>query len=957
LRNTLRAQLLLLLTMSALLGSFAIMASGQKPKEQVAAASLAHFESKVRPLLLASCVSCHGKDTHQAGLRLDVAVPPEKAHEILKRIRGEGGKPKMPPGKELTNDKIAAIEQWVKDGAPWGASTSLSPPSLLERGKTHWAFQPVVRTSVPRVKNTAWVRNPIDNFVLSRLESKGLKPNAPAARRELIRRVTYDLIGLPPTPEEVARFEADRAPDAYDKLVDRLLASPHYGEKWARHWLDLVRYAETNSYERDNPKPYAYKYRDYVIRAFNSDKPYDRFVKEQIAGDEMPDATGDCYAATGYYRLGIWDDEPADKLQASYDDLDDLVATTGQTFLGLTLDCARCHDHKLDPIPQKDYYSFLAFFHNINRFKNGGPTDEAQYFASAEKKVEFERKTAELGTRRKAFNEQIEAIEKRLAAKGSEYYNPGDVTDLSYRYYERDWKRIPEFENEPVIASGNLGASLISLKPRQRNEEFAIEYDGKLNVPKDGEYTFKFKAEGGYRFTVGGEKLFESFAVAGKPEERMAKKRLSAGKVGLNLIFNQRQNQHGFAISWSGPGFTERPLSSPDSCGTDGLTTLFGQKLPQLLDKETADRMTQLVNDQAALEKQAIPTEKVLCVTEAGPKPPETFVLKRGMPGDPGDKVEPAFPICLGGSAIVKPEPTAGARSSGLRTQLANWLASPENPLTARVIVNRVWQQHFGRGIVRTASDFGLTGAKPTHPELLNWLAKRFVEGGWSFKKLHKLILTSSTYMQSSHSNALAFKSDPQNDQFWRVDMRRLTAEEIRDSILAVSGNLNPALYGPSVYPEIPKEILAAQSRPGKDWYTERMTPEDVCRRSIYISVKRSLIYPFTGSFDLPETDRSSAGRFASTQPTQALAMMNGSLLNKQAAILAERVRKEAGTGEQAFARRLFSLTMQRSPTEAEVAEGVKLLDRLLKRGAKPDQAQKYLCLMALNLDEFVYVD
>jgi hypothetical protein len=387
------------------------------------------------------------------------------------------------------------------------------------------------------------------------------------------------------------------------------------------------------------------------------------------------------------------------------------------------------------------------------------------------------------------------------------------------------------------------------------------------------------------------------------------------------------------------------------------VNTLFGSRLPALLGNETADRLAQLVNDQAALEKSAIPTEKVLCVTELGPKPVDTFVLKRGMPTDPGEKVEAAFPVCVAGSAVVQSRPAAGGKSTGLRTQLADWLVAPTNPLTARVMVNRVWQHHFGRGIVRTSSDFGLTGAKPTHPELLNWLASEFMAQGWSLKKLHKLILTSNTYRQSSRSDTAALSADPQNDLLWRFDMRRLTAEEIRDSILAVGGNLNPALYGPSVYPEIPKEILAAQSRPGKDWYTERMTAEDVCRRSLYISVKRSLIFPFTGSFDLPETDRSSAGRFASTQPTQALAMMNGSFLNKQAAVLAERVRKEAGSGGAVFARRLFSLVMQRPPTDAEIAEGVRLMDRLQKQGAKPEQAQAYLCLMAMNLDEFVYID
>jgi mono/diheme cytochrome c family protein len=934
----------------------ATLAAGQKQVTPSPVAGSELFESKVRPLLLASCVSCHGKESAQGGLRLDAAISIEKAKEVIRRVKGEGGKPRMPLGGELPKAKIEALEQWVQGGAVWPTARAVPAQSLMEKGKTHWSFLPLNRPAVPKVKMASWVRNPIDAFILRKLEAKGLHPNPSASRRELIRRLSYDLTGLPPTPEEVAAFEADKAPNAYEKLVDRLLASPHYGEKWARHWLDLVRYAETNSYERDNPKPYIYKYRDYVIRAFNEDKPYDQFLKEQIAGDEMADATGDAVLATAYYRLGIWDDEPADKAQAAYDDLDDLVATTGQAFLGLTLDCARCHDHKLDPIPQKDYYRFVSFFHNINRFRNGGATDEARYFPTPESKRDYERKIAELDVQRKANQAEVAAIEAQLTAKGTQVINPGDITGVDYRYYERDWKRIPDFENEPVISSGKL-PSFLSIKPRERNEDFAFDFNGTLNVAKEGDYTFRFCSEGGFRFTVAGERLFDSFASDGKPVDKMAKKHLSKGQHGISLIFNQRQHQYGLAISWSGPDFTNRPLTTLDSCGTNGLAALLGPDLPNLLGKEKAAQLADLVEKRAALEKQVPPTEKVLCVTEAGPKSVDTFVMLRGVPTAPGEKVEPAFPICVAGNATVQAVVPPSGKSTGRRTALANWMASPNNPLTARVIVNRIWQHHFGRGIVRSPNDFGLQGAPPTHPELLDWMAKEFIAQGWSFKKLHRLILTSNTYKQSSRGNTVALEKDPQNDLLWRSDMRRLTAEEIRDSLLAVSGNLNLAMFGPSVYPEIPKEILAAQSRPGKDWFTERMTPADMNRRSIYIFVKRSLIYPLFASFDLPETDRSAAFRFASTQPTQALGLMNGPLFNKQATVLADRVRHEAGANPAAFSRRLFTLVLQRPATEKEVSEGVRLMARLEKRGVKPEQAQNYLCLMALNLDEFLYVD
>jgi mono/diheme cytochrome c family protein len=932
-------------------------AVGQKPTPAGTPAQLLHFESKVRPVLLKSCVNCHGEHAAQGGLRLDKPITPAQAKEVVIRIKGEGGKPRMPIGPPLSADKISAIDAWVTVGAPWPQGRTLAAPSLLERGKSHWAFQPLRRPSVPKVRNTAWVRNPIDAFVLRKLEEKGLSPNRTATRRELIRRLYYDLIGLPPTPEEVAAFEADPSPKAYENLVEKLLASPHYGEKWGRHWLDVVRYAETNSYERDNPKPYVHQYRDYVIRSFNSDKPYDVFVKEQIAGDEMRQEVGDSVVATGFYRLGIWDDEPADRTQAVFDDLDDIIATMSQAFLGLTVDCARCHDHKLDPITQKDYYGMMAFLQNVNRFKNGGPTDEAHWIPTAEAKAEYDRKMAEIAAQRKQNLAQIDTLVQRISAAKTVTVTPTDVADCSYKYYERDWKRIPDFENEPVIRSGSITPPAISIRPRDRNEEFAFDFNGNLNVPEDGEYTFRFRAEGGYRFTVAGERLFDVFASDDKATENVAKKKLTKGRHGFSLIFNQRRGQHGLSVSWSGPGFSNRPLSSIDSVADDGLDALLGADWRKQVAAADAEQLLNLVKAQTALEKSTPPTEKALCVTESGPKPGETFILLRGDYNTKGPKVDPTFVGCISKTAPTIPPAPEGARTTGRRTVLANWIASPENPMTARVYINRLWQGHFGRGIVRTPNDFGLAGIAPTHPELLNWLAKEFIDRGWSIKAMHRLVLNSNTYKQSSQANAAGLKADPQNDLFWRFDMRRLHAEEIRDSILSVCGNLNPKMFGPGVYPEIHKDILAAQSRPGKDWYTERMKPEDVNRRSIYIFVKRSLIYPLLASFDLPETDRSTAFRFTSTQPTQALGMMNGDFVNRQAVVLADRVRKEAGTTPRAFAKRVLSLVTQRTVRESEIVELCSLMERLMKRGSSYKFAQNTAALAALNLNEFMYID
>ena len=578
--------------------------------------------------------------------------------------------------------------------------------------------------------------NPIDAFIAQRLRDKGLPIPKAASRRALIRRVTYDLTGLPPTLEQVEAFVHDASPQAWEHLIDRLLESPHYGEKWGRHWLDLVRFAETNSYETDEAKPHAWRYRDYVIRAFNADKPYDRFIREQLAGDELPDGGAEGLIATGYYRLGIWDNDPADRELALYDQLDDLVATTGQVFLGLTVDCARCHDHKIDPISQRDYYALLSFFRNIHPYRNGGATDE---------------------------------------------------------------------------------------------------------VPLPG-------------------------------------------------------------------------------------------------------------------EKQA----KALAVTEPGTVAPVTHLLRRGNPASPGEAVEPGFLSVLGSSSPVIAPPASG-RSSGRRRALADWIAAPDNPLTARVIVNRVFQHHFGRGLVRTPSDFGIQGTAPTHPELLDWLAGHFVQDGWSLKRLHRLILTSQSYQASATPTAEALKADPANDLFSRFEMRRLTAEEIRDSVLWVGGLGNPRMYGPGMYVALPKEVLASQSVPGKGWGDSPKVEQ--ARRSIYIHVKRSLLSPVLLSFDLAETDRSTPVRFATTQPTQALGMLNGAFFNEQARILADRIRAEVGSEpreqvRREQVRRVLHRVTSRPPSDREISQGVALLQSLTsEEGLGATAALDAFCLLAFNLNEFLYLE
>ncbi|QDV16854.1 Planctomycete cytochrome C [Gimesia panareensis] len=776
------------------------------------------FTQDIQPLLAKHCYSCHGPDVQEGGLRLDQSeqafkqleseataiVPrhPEQS-ELLARISPRDDGMQMPPeGEQLKPAQVELIKNWIAQGAEW---------------KKHWAFEPPRKLAPPATKNQSWVRNPIDAFILSKLEQKGLSPAPPADRVALIRRAYFDLTGLPPTPEEVDQFVNDSAPDAYEKLIDRLLASPHYGERWARHWLDLVRYADTNSYERDGDKPNAWRFRDYVIRSFNEDKPYNQFIKEQLAGDELDQVTNDSIIATGYYRLGLWDDEPADPLLSYYNELDDIVTTTSQVFLGLTLNCARCHEHKIDPIPHEDYYRFMAFFHGLNSY--GIRSDQLSY-------------------------------------------NQTDITGskLAARYAELDQKQ------------GTLKKEMQSL------EETGIK-----------------KMSG----------------VDQRRSETRERKKLLKEKLAQYLEPGQMQDY---------------------------------QKMQSEMKELNAER------------KKLPPRKMALSVRRSLKEPRETFVLLRGNPHVKGEKVEPGFPEIFGGSQAEIPKPADQQKTSGRRRVLAEWIANPDNLLASRVIVNRIWQHHFGRGIVQSPNNFGQLGVPPTHPELLDWLALKFNDEGQHFKALHKLIMLSNAYQMSSQFSEEAAAVDPANDLFWRFNMRRLSAEEVRDSILAVNGRLNSKMYGPGFYPQISKEVMQGQSRPGAGWGDS--SEEERARRSIYIFVKRSLLTPLLFNFDFADTDSSCAVRFVTTQPAQALGMINGAFVNRQAEYLTDRLLKEGAAEYPAFVARAIRLAYGRQPEPGEVDQGVRLIKNLMEKHQLSErQARDYFCLTILNRNEFVYLD
>jgi hypothetical protein len=643
--------------------------------------------------------------------------------------------------------------------------------------RQHWAYQPVKRPAVPRVKDAAWPRNPVDAFVLAKLEAEGWRPSPPAAPHALLRRLHLGLTGLSPTPEELAAFLKHPTPEALDRVAEELLARPAYGEKWARHWLDVARYAETSGYERDATKPHVWRYRDWVIRAFNSDKPFDRFVLEQLAGDELPDADADSLIATGFHRLGPWDDEPADPKEDRFDQLDDVVSTTSLAFLGLTVGCARCHDHKFEALTMHDYYRLVAVFNGLQRPTRG--------------RTELD---LPAGSRR-----QIETQARR---------------DRLLRLLAR-----------------------LALEPR------------------------------------------------------------------LAL------------------------LRAPVSAGVR-----FG--LPDL------------------------PRGYFL---HESARPPETHLLLRGKAIRPGPKVEPGVPAVLVAEQPRFPPPRSGP--SLRRLTLARWIANPDNPLTARVIVNRVWQWHFGEGLVRTPSDFGVMGDAPTHPELLDWLADEFVRGGWSLRRLHRLITSSNAYRMSKRWRAEPGKADPDNRLLWRFPYRRLEVEAIRDSMLAVSGRLNAKMYGPSMYPSVPKEALAGHSDPDKIW--KPLDEREASRRTVYAFLKRSLVVPLLEALDLCDTTRSAERRLTTTTAPQALSLFNGEFVNRQARHLAGRLVREAGEDPGRQVERAYLLALCRPPTSAESAALVEFLrreaDGLTREGAAPGEARRraleQVCRVILNLNEFVYPD
>jgi hypothetical protein len=955
------------------------------PAEQVQ-----FFETDVLPILKRTCFKCHGgRPDLEGGLRLTsrpgilkggesgpaVDLKHLDESELLAAIRHESIE--MPPNAKLPDENIAILTKWVKLGLPWSNVEDYGVPETRHAADDgdagqYWAYRPITRPELPAVKNEQWIRSDLDRFVLAKVEARGLTPTEPADRIALIRRAYYDLTGLPPAVEEVDRFVADDSPTAFEAVIDRLLDSPQYGEKWGRHWLDIVRYAETHGYERDSPKPEAWRYRDYVINSFNADKPYDQFVIEQLAGDELPEVTRETLTATGYYRLGIWDDEPVDGLLARYDGLDDIVRTTAEGVLGISMGCVRCHEHRGDPIEHKEYYGFLAWFHDIAYAGGRSPNQDVRYWATDADRKAHEQLLLDKQRHEDELAAAIKSLETEFARKLNDELN-----------IEVD-----------STANGPQTGTILLADSREQRQEWEYTFEKPSDDWKETDYstTSWQKGAGGFgRQGTPGAVIGTEWATPDIWMRRWFKLEEVPKRLALDLHHDEDVEVYlngvlvysakGYVVDYQREPLKRKALQAlirgdnviAIHCRQTGGGQYIDAGLvvpPERTDLETALRehgrdvlgagpMQKLIEFRKELEasrKRQIPPAgtPIMAIAESGRRP--VHVLLRGNPHSPGEEVGPTVPAALGTKAPPVPNTPADAPTSGKRLAIAKWMFADDNPLTARVIANRLWQHHFGRGIVPTPNDFGKLGERPTHPQLLDWLASEVVAGGWKLKRMHKLIMLSATYQLSSRPTADGLVRDPGNETFWRYNMRRLSSEELRDSVLAVTGELNLKQGGPSIYVPIAADVLAGQSRPGAGW--GHSPPEEANRRSVYIHVKRSLLVPILEMHDQADTDSSCPVRYVTTVPTQSLGMLNGEFTNEKAGKLAEQLRRTAGDDPAAQIRQAIRLTTGRKPTAAEVQRDQALIDSLQKDdGLSQADALKMYCLLTLNTNEFVYLD
>jgi hypothetical protein len=978
---------------------FALPAQGIAAQDDLSKAVTTVFEAR--------CVRCHNESTKKGGLSLvsekalreggqgGQAFEPFKPDDslLIEKITGE--KPEMPKGgKPLSPDEVTTLRRWIELGAKWPKGLTLKDPKATVG--PWWAIQPLSKTEPPRVKNQGWVRTPVDAFVLQSLEAKGLSPRTEADRRTLIRRLSFDLHGLPPSPAEIREFDYDARADAYERLVDRLLASPRYGERWGRHWLDVVHYGDTHGYDKDKRRDHAWAYRDYVIRAFNDDIPYAQFVEEQLAGDVLFPGRPNATVATGFVVAGPWDfvgqvelrEGTIEKEKTRLIDRDDMVMNAMSTFQSLTVHCARCHDHKFDPIPQRDYYRLQAVFAGVDRGDRPFQTREAserraawqrRRDAAADRLSELSRTAAAISNPElDQLSGAVKSLRQQLADTPKPVTGAPSPTNgyHSSIHSEKDaaaWVQIDLGASVPIDEIRIIPARPTDFPDTPGfgfpdNFRVALDDDPSLSKPvviaeqarpthqTQEDEPFVVRAVGRQaRFVrISTSRLWKrtnDYVFALSEVEIFSRGRNIAREAAVSALDSIESGR--WSKSALVDGFDSRELRPPqdDPLAARRVDLIYrlqlaGIEQERLLDslvdpklRAELDGARAEVAEFDARIKAAATSEMVYAVLPRDPRP--VHVLRRGEVEQPGELVAPGALTCLSG---LDPNFGVGTNDGARRAALAQWIANSRNVLTWRSIVNRVWLYHFGRGIVETPSDFGRNGAMPTHPELLDWLATELLAQGQSIKSLHRLIVTSSSYRQSSKDDESSARIDAENRFYWRMNRRRLDAESIRDSTLAVTGELDLKMGGPAYEPFRFKD----DHSPIYDHESlDRINAPETRRRAVYRFIVRSVPDPFLDSLDCADPNANVPVRNTTLTAPQALALLNDPFMIRQSDAFARRV-TSPDRDMSASIDAAFRLAFGRLPQAAE-------------RSALSAYAEEHglanACRVLLNTNEFVFVD
>ncbi|MBX3437410.1 MAG: PSD1 domain-containing protein [Planctomycetaceae bacterium] len=906
------------------------------PSDQVIAGREAFFEAKIRPILIAHCTECHGEKKQESGLRVDTRAALSKGGDsgpalrddqpmesLLLEVINYNGDIQMPPRQKLSDEDIALLTAWVRDGAAFPATEmpaapalgfAATPDGLLQSRTSHWAYQPVRRPPIPITESSTWAKNAVDRFVLAELESAGLSPSQPADRRTLLRRLTFDLTGLPPTWDDVVAFENDSAPDAVERLIERLLASPQYGERWGRHWLDIARYADTKGYvfTEERKYPFSYTYRDYVIDAFNRDVPFNQFVMEQLAADQLGGEAASL-AAMGFLTVGRrFGNNP-------HDIIDDRIDVVSRGLLGLTVACARCHDHKYDAIPTADYYSLYGVF------ASSVEPGELPQIGDPENIEAYRVYEEELQRRQAAVNEFVttSAAELRdeLRMKSGLYLLAAISPDPPQRDREvkppivgrwREYLAATANESHPIFGPWHVLTQL----PGEGFPDAARAAISVLNEAPDANP----------RTNAQVKQALQSAALATKDDVARVYGELLAG---VQEEWIKLRDSDVAALPDADREEVRQVLYADNS-----PIAAKDEELQRLLGRDKRDKLTKFkraVEEHQATSPGAPP--RAMVMNDAA-QPVQPHILVRGNPGRQGDPVPRQF------LQVLQDEPRPFQQGSG-RLELARAIVDPANPLTARVIVNRVWQQHFGKGLVRTPSDFGIRGEEPTHPELLDWLASRFIENGWSLKWLHRTILSSAVYQQSSEDRPEGQQLDPENRLLWKMNRRRLEFEPLRDSLFAVADRLDDRLAGRPV-------DLFAQPYPG--------------RRAVYGFIDRQDLPGTLRVFDFASPDVSTAQRPETTVPQQLLYQMNSPLVLEQARHLAKHAQSDAEGDPESSIAMLYHRAFARDATRDELAAAKDFLSGEASLvtdspAADPLTPLEQLAQALLLTNEFAFID